>query len=220
MSTISLFGKVFDREKVFIAILSILYAVGVLGLLVNIHPQFIYLTPFNLLISTALILVSHSKWLRPHIIFCVLCFLCGFLSEVMGIQTGIIFGEYAYGEVLGFKIWDTPPMIGVNWLMLVYASSVTSNHLLGEKVASFARALLAAAGMVLLDILIEPVAIVYGFWEWEAENIPLQNYLAWFLIALVLCFLFQKMIGHQKNKVGVALFILQFVFFAILGMNN
>lgn len=220
MSTISVLGRDLDRGNLFIAILAILYAVGVLGLLVNIHPQFVYLTPVNLLVSVGLVLGSHPHWKRSHIFFCILCFLCGFLSEVMGVQTGIIFGEYAYGEVLGFKIWDTPLMIGINWLMLVYASSVTANQLLGDKVSAIAKALVAAVGMVILDILIEPVAIVYGFWEWEAEHIPLQNYLAWFVIAFVLCWLFQKMIGNAKNKVGVALFILQFVFFAILGMNN
>ncbi len=220
MNTISIFGKEVKREFLFIIILTILYAVGVLGLLWNIHPQFIYLTPLNLLVSVGLILINHAKWTRPHIIFCVLCFLSGFFSEVAGVQTGIIFGEYAYGKVLGFKIWDTPPMIGINWLMLVYASSVSVNHVLNDKVPVIAKALVAAAGMVILDVLIEPVAIVYGFWEWEAEHIPLQNYLAWFLIAFALCWGFQKMIGNKKNKVAVALFILQFVFFIILGMNN
>jgi uncharacterized membrane protein len=220
VSTISILGNDIKKEHLYIGILTILYTVGIVGLLGDIHPQFIYLTPINLLVSTGLLLPNHPKWLRSHIIFCVLCFMCGFLSEVMGVQTGIIFGEYAYGDVLGFKIWDTPLMIGINWLMLVYASSVTANHLLKDKAHTVAKALIAAGGMVILDVLIEPVAIVYGFWEWEAEHIPLQNYLAWFVIAFVLCWLFQKMIGNIKNKVAVALFILQFVFFAILGMNN
>ena len=38
--------------------------------------------------------------------------------------------------------------------------------------------------MVLLDIMIEPVAIELDFWQWEGGNIPLQNYLMWFIVAL------------------------------------
>lgn len=149
----------------------------------------------------------------------VICFLIGLFSEILGVQTGLVFGEYSYGKVLGPKILGTPLVIGVNWLMLVYCSSVSINYLL-QKDSPFIKALLAAAAMVALDFLIEPVAIKYGFWSWGGEEIPLQNYLAWFAIALVLCFLFQKMIGKKKNKVALALFIMQFLFFLILGIAD
>ena len=40
--------------------------------------------------------------------------------------------------------------------------------------------------MVGLDFLIEPVAISLDFWSWQGGQIPLQNYIMWFLISLVM----------------------------------
>ncbi len=217
MKSISINGIKAEVDQLAIAALAIVYLVGITGILGNIHPQFIYLTPINLLFSTVLVLLNHGPWKAAHVGFLVLCFVIGFFSEVLGVQTGLIFGEYSYGDVLGLKLWGTPLMIGVNWLMLVYCSCVTVNHITVDSPA-WLKATLAAGAMVLLDILIEPVAIDYRFWTWEEAKVPLQNYLAWFLIALVLCFLFQKMIGARKNKVAVVLFILQFLFFLILGV--
>ncbi len=217
MKSISIKGIKAEVDQLAIAALIIVYLVGITGLLGNIHPQFIYLTPVNLLFSTILVLLNHGSWKAVHILFLILCFFIGFFSEVLGVQTGMIFGEYAYGEVLGLKLWGTPLMIGVNWLMLVYCACATINQLT-TKSPDWLKALLAAGAMVILDFLIEPVAIEYGFWNWGGNEVPLQNYLAWFIIALVLCFLFQKMVGKRKNKVAVVLFFLQFLFFLILGV--
>lgn len=214
-TTISIKGVQIDQPTLAIAILTIVYLVGIAGILGDIHPQFIYLTPLNLLFSMALVLWHHEGWKPAHVIFCIICFTVGLVSEIIGVQTGLIFGEYTYGPVLGLKIWDTPVLIGLNWLMLVYCSSVLVNGVLPQ-LHYFLKAILAAAAMVGLDFFIEPVAVAYDFWSWENEHIPVQNYMAWFLIALVLCMLFQKMVGRQINKVAVALFILQLVFFGSL----
>ena len=37
--------------------------------------------------------------------------------EVIGVQTGFPFGDYQYGTRLGTTLYDTPPMIGVLWLL-------------------------------------------------------------------------------------------------------
>jgi len=131
----------------------------------------------------------------------------------LGVQTGQIFGSYEYGPVLGWKVFDTPLMIGVNWAMLVYCAGVTVNHI-APMMNKIGKALLAAGMMTGLDFFIEPVAIHYNFWQWNEGAVPLQNYLAWFVIAFLLLLAFYQLMGRAKNKVGVILFILQFLFFA------
>ncbi len=204
-----------DKSWLSIGVLIVLYCVGILGISINIFPGFIYLTPINLLVSTFIILAFHQEWSRDFILFVIVTYLLGFSIEYFGVNTGIIFGVYTYGDVLGPKVGDTPLMIGVNWLMLSYCSGITVNHLLGDKNFIF-KSILGASILVLLDFFIEPVAIKYNFWTWEAVSVPLKNYIAWFVIAFTIQLFFNLVAGNSKNKVAIALLLLQFGFFGLL----
>ena len=143
-------------------------------------------------------------------------FLWGFLIEVIGVNTGVIFGSYSYGPFLGPKILDTPLLIGMNWAMLLYATACTINILI-KKSPHILKAVLIALFVTGLDYLIEPGAIKMQYWTWSEVAPPLQNYIAWFLIALPLAGLFQYKLPNLKNKTGLTLFIVQAVFFLCLG---
>lgn len=207
----------FSSEGLAIAVLSILYIVGITGIVMEIHPNFILLTPINLLLSVGIVLAFHTNQYPNIQIFLIITYLYGFSAELYGVQTGLLFGEYTYGRVLGPKIGGTPLVIGVNWVLLSYSIGVTMNHLF-PKGHWLPKGFLAAILMVSLDILIEPVAIQQGFWSWKEGKPPLQNYLGWFLVSLPLLCIFTKTQGAVRNKVAVALFILQILFFAILNV--
>ena len=207
-----------QKDNLAIAILLLLYIVGIGALWFDVHPDFILLTPVNLLISLGLMLWRHPAKDRALWIFVGICYIAGFVVEMAGVQTGLIFGEYKYGKVLGLKLWGTPLLIGVNWVMLVYASAVVVDRL-WEKMPLLPRIALAAAIMVALDVLIEPVAVAFGFWSWERGIIPLQNYVAWYVLAFALIALFYKLKGRVFNKAALALLVLQFLFFGILNIR-
>ena len=205
------------RPEAAIAILLIFYGVGITGVALRIHEDFLLLTPLNLLLSLALTLAHHPDWSWKTAFFLGLCYVVGFGAELFGIQTGLLFGDYAYGPVLGPQVLGTPLMIGINWMLLAYAAGVTANHLLPGRHWAL-RALLGALLMVLLDWFIEPVAIRYDFWSWTEGTPPLQNYLGWFLVALPLLAVFAELQAHIRNKVAVALLLIQLVFFLTLGI--
>ncbi len=205
-------------SSIAIAILSILYIIGIVGIALPIHPDFVLLSPVNLMVSLLVMLVFHPKWGRGSILFLVLCYLVGQTAEIIGVQTGLLFGEYYYGPVLGPKWAETPFMIGVNWVILVYASGVLSNLWLKGK-SWFSKASFGALLMVVLDFFIEPVAMDIDLWQWPGLSAaPLQNYLAWFGIAFINHTLFQYFLKDVKNKVALALLILQFLFFILLNI--
>ncbi|MFN7119009.1 MAG: carotenoid biosynthesis protein [Saprospiraceae bacterium] len=207
-----------SKSGLAIMVLTILYIIGIVGIYKNIHPDFILLTPLNLLISLLIVLAFHSKKQDKKLrIFLVISYFAGFSAELYGVQTGQLFGEYAYGRVLGLKLWDTPLMIGVNWMLLSYSIGVTTNHLFSKWHWLF-KGIIASLFMVGLDILIEPVAIRYDFWSWAQGTPPLQNYIGWFFVSLPLLSLFAKMQGEIRNKVAIALFVLQILFFFTLNL--
>lgn len=204
-----------SKTNLGIIYLSIIYLVGIVGILLPIHPEFIRLTPLNLLVSLGTVLLFHPQWSRNTGIALSAFFVIGFFAEVFGVNTGLLFGTYYYEEVLGWKIWGTPIMLGVNWMLLGYCCGVTVNQFF-PRLTWWQKGPIAAALMVFLDLFIEPVAIQYNFWEWPGNVVPLQNYLGWYLVSLPLLWLFAYLQGQIRNKVGVALLLMQLIFFAVL----
>jgi len=201
-----------------IRVLIILYIVGIAGVTIPLHDQFMLLTPLNLL-TTFFIAVWADKNKSARLYLALgICYLSGLIIELVGVQSGVLFGEYSYGATLGPKIWGTPLIIGVNWAMLVYGTASISNKLFLNK-NILLRAAFAATLMVALDVLIEPVAGYYDFWRWSDAPInalivaPIQNYTTWWIAAFILNILFLKMVPELKNVVIEVLFYLQSVFF-------
>ncbi|MEX1190209.1 MAG: carotenoid biosynthesis protein [Bacteroidia bacterium] len=193
-------------------ILIIFHVVGIVGLSSSIRPYMIELTSFNLLLSLFVLLAFHPKYSPRFFVFAITSFLIGFGAEWLGVHTGYLFGDYAYGSVLGIKLDDIPLIIGVNWVML--------SIVCGEIVSSFIhpkalRAILAALLMTGLDYLIEPVAINLGYWHWQSSEIPLSNYASWFIVALPLQFLYQWS-RSGNNPLAKWLFLSQVLFFIAL----
>jgi len=192
----------------------IFFGVGVLGLYYKeTRDLFITLTPFSLLLGMGLMFMMHEKWQLKHVLVFGVIVLMGFFVEVAGVLTGLVFGEYSYGRALGFKIWGTPPMIGLNWLMLIYAVYYIVNR---WKIPVVLKILAGATLMVIYDIIMEPVAIQLDMWSWGGGDIPLQNYIAWFFISVVMLAIFYLSKIEYRNKVASALFFVQMGFFLIL----
>jgi putative membrane protein len=188
-----------------------MHVAGVIGLLHPFtHDLFLALVPFNLLVTAGLLFMFHRDLGRPFLVFCLLTYAAGFLVEVAGVHTGLIFGSYAYGAALGFKVWQVPLLIGVNWLVLVYSTGVVTHRLIPGR---WLPPLVGAAVLVLLDVFIEPVAIRYGFWGWHTADIPLRNYVGWYVTALVLLTLFAALPFRKANPLAPWVLGVQFLFF-------
>jgi uncharacterized membrane protein len=201
-----------------IIFMSIMYSVGLIGFLMKIHPDFPLLTPFNLTLSLVVSLYFHREKNTKFLLVCLCIMSVGFMVEAIGVNTGKIFGTYEYGKILGFKLWQTPLSISVNWLLTSYCAAMFVNEVMPNQRHLGIKALIASLVMVGLDIFIEPVAMKTDMWQWENNIIPFQNYVGWFLTALPLQMLLFYVIGHAKNKVAYVVFMLQALFFLILNL--
>ncbi len=190
-----------------------MYVAGIIGLNIPLTaPLFRFLTPFNLLASCGILLYFHQEWNRNFLIFITLTFLIGYFIEVIGVKTGMIFGEYQYETTLGFKILNVPPVIGVNWLLLVYC--VGSSFCRVTKPLYF-KVLYGALLMTMFDFLAEPIAIRLDMWSWHEITPPLQNYIGWFITSAFLLTLFHTLKFRKDNPIALWLLILQICFFGI-----
>jgi bisanhydrobacterioruberin hydratase len=204
------------RPKYYQPILYLLisaYIAGLIGLQwLPTRNLFQQLIPFNLLLSLSILLFFHRDYDRRTLLVFFSIAILGFVIEWIGVNSGRIFGVYWYETSLGFKIFNIPPIIGVNWLVLVYCSTDVANRLVNNQ---WLNAAIASSIMVMLDILIEPVAIFFKMWNWQDGVVPLQNYIAWWIISFFFCLLFNMTIKKTNNSMAPMLLLLQFIFFAL-----
>ncbi|WP_018616266.1 carotenoid biosynthesis protein [Segetibacter koreensis] len=213
----------------FIAIL--FHVSGFIGMFTSKSNWFVDNTPLNLLIMFALILWTDKGKNASFLAFFLICFAVGMLTEIIGVNTSLLFGEYEYGKVLGTGILDVPWLIGINWFTVMYCSGVVIAHLHRqiEQKSSAAEILLTPRVKLLsfifdgallatfFDFVLEPVAIKLGYWKWLGSgSIPFSNYLCWFLISSLLLTVFKLLSFPKHNQFAVHLLIIELLFFGAL----
>ena len=193
--------------------LIIIYTVGLVGLNTSWRDEIAALTPYTLSLSVLVLFLNHREWNRYFVIFVAFASISGYLIELIGVESKIIFGIYSYGETLGYKLYGVPVIMGLNWFLMVYACGMVANLF---RYGVFLKSIIGAFLMVILDLSLEPVAVILDFWTWENGIIPLQNYVAWFAVAFILLIYFHKLGLKKMNRIAVGLFIIQYIFFFIL----
>lgn len=174
------------------------------------------LTPIHLFAMFALFLWANSYFSIKLIKAIIVIYLIGVLAEVLGVRYNIIFGNYYYGNSLGLQVFEVPIIIGFNWLTLSFATYGVSSYLFKNKtiITVFASIL-----MVLTDYIIEPMAGALDFWYWAGGNIPIQNYVGWFFVSLIIHSILVKMNFKFNIKLCLALLLSQILFFTIQYFN-
>jgi bisanhydrobacterioruberin hydratase len=202
------------------AIAIIFHTVGLTGILIFNSGLIIRSTPLNLLLSFALLLCTAPAKNQRLWLLTAACIITGITVEVIGVNSGWLFGNYQYGPVLGFKIFNAPLIIGINWFIIIYCCGNSIQLLAARyniRLPVGVLALAAAALAVLFDWLIEPTAIKLNYWSWAAGKIPLYNYVCWYIVSyLLLQLYYQKCLPPRANKLAVNLLLIQFVFFLLL----
>jgi len=162
-----------------------------------------------------------------------------FVMEALGVATGAIFGEYAYGPTMWFQWLGVPFVIALNWCVLTLACnevgirfiklfrkekpvtqetvmSANQESKIENRESRILPAAVAAVLTALYDVLIEPVAISLDYWQWGGGDIPLQNYLAWAAIAFVISLPLYLLKIRFRSPVLMVYFLAQLFFFVVL----
>jgi putative membrane protein len=200
-----------------IVIIILFHFVGLVGLIVPAtQPLFLQIVPWHLLLMLLVIVLAHKNFDNKFAAFTALIFITGIVLEWIGVHKQWLFGNYAYGNTLGLKIVNVPLTIGINWFLLIYAAGVTMQR---SRLKSMGpRVIVGALLLVLLDLLIEPVAIRFDYWHWADNIIPFKNYYCWFLVSAVMLFVFEKF-GFKKQSIAApVLLATEFVFFGVLNI--
>ena len=228
----SIIPKTASEKVVFAARLALLFhVVGFTGIVFVDRAFFVTLTPLNLLLSAGLLVWTQEQKNKWFYLFFLVAFTTGMITEYIGVNYQLLFGYYEYGSALGPKIGGVPLLIGVNWFVIVLCSGVAVQTLLNliwnklrekdlaprNNVGFWSFIIDGALTATFFDWLMEPVAVELRFWQWLGDgNIPMFNYVCWFLISAALLLLLRILHINRENQFAVHLLLIQSVFFLAL----
>lgn len=156
------------------------------------------------------ILAVRSLGWKRAILFTAIAWATAFLAELSSIHIGFPFGLYHYIEATRGRelwIWGVPFMDSLSFTFLAYASYMVALHLIpsGRRISVL---ILATALFVLLDVVIDPLALrgdrwflgkIYFYSEGGLYfGVPLSNFFGWAIVGFTILALFQA-IGRRQG---------------------
>jgi len=112
-------------------------------------------------------------------------------------------------------LFETPVVIGVNWLFLALSTYGLVQYFTKKAIWLI---LLPPVLMTALDFLVEPVAMKLGFWSWENDIIPLQNYAMWFITSVIIHSIIWVFKPTINAKISFTIVGVQVLFFGVLSV--
>ena len=200
-----------------IGIIWLFHICGMIGISYGNKEFFLAFTPINLFISFVLLFINQVQLEKPELNVALIIFFIGMISEILGVNYGLIFGDYVYLDNLGFKVLGVPVLIGVNWIILTFITGSMSSYIIKNK---YVAALTGAILMILLDLIIEPVAPLLGFWIFDLPTVPLQNYIGWFVIGLTTQYIYHFSVERKEYSFSINLLLINAIFFAFLNFQD
>ena len=220
----------FSKYQAATAIAVLFHAIGLIGILFFNRQFFVQSTVINLLLMFVLLVWTQKEKNGYFFLFVLAAFALGLSAEIIGVNTGALFGNYSYGDVLGYKFMKVPLIIGINWFVIIYCCGVAIHTLLMKainrisfetktkpmRLKAISVIIDGATIAVFFDWIMEPVAVKLGFWKWDNGDVPFYNYLCWLMVSNIMLAVFHFSKFNKQNKFAVNLLLIQMMFFLLL----
>jgi len=214
-----------------------------------IHPlleDFVMLPkiPGGIEIKTIFLLffsLSHAWYVlgwKNTLVFFALTAAVSWGYEQIGVETGLIYGDYYYTDTLGEKFGHVPIIIPLAWFMMIYPSYIIANLITtGRPIAkytSFSKiiglAVISAMVMTAWDLVIDPYLSgpTEQAWIWEKGggyfDVPLHNFAGWLLTTFTIFILYRlfeyKRKWSPKIELGVFTMIIPVSAYGLMLIAN
>jgi putative membrane protein len=202
-----------------VSILIIAFFTVGLGLHLSPYTQkyVLAITDITMLLTNSLVLyfLFREQENKKLLYWSISAFILTYLTELAGVRTGLIFGDYYYGDTMKFQIFNVPVVIGMNWVILMLGTYSISQSM---KLKSVFVPLVSSLLIVVFDFIMEDVAVKLDYWQWTGNEIPFKNYVAWFVISLIFSGLLHLLEVKVNNRLIKIYVFVQLGFFIGLRM--
>lgn len=206
-----------NKKNISIFIIWLVHISGLLGMVFYDLDFFAGYTSINLFLMSIILFANIKLNNKNQIFSLLLIFLIGMFSEFIGVNYGLIFGEYIYGNNLGFKLFGVPFLIGLNWVILTVicaniASILTKNNSIIQII------ILGTLLMLFMDFVMEPIAPKLDLWKFKNLVVPTSNYIGWLIISILTQTIYNIQFKEKEIKLSFNLYTAIFIFFVSLNL--
>lgn len=206
-----------NKKNISIFIIWLVHISGLLGMVFYDLDFFAGYTSINLFLMSIILFANIKLNNKNQIFSLLLIFLIGMFSEFIGVNYGLIFGEYIYGNNLGFKLFGVPFLIGLNWVILtVICANIASILIKNNSIIQII--ILGTLLMLLMDFVMEPIAPKLDLWKFKNLVVPTSNYIGWLIISILTQTIYNIQFKEKEVKLSFNLYTAIFIFFVSLNL--
>ena len=206
-----------NKKNISIFIIWLVHISGLLGMVFYDLDFFAGYTSLNLFLMSIILFANIRLNNKNRIFALLLIFLIGMLSEFIGVNYGLIFGEYIYGNNLGFKLFGVPLLIGLNWVILTVICANIASFLIKNN-SILQMIIVGTSLMLLIDIVMEPIAPKLDLWKFKNLVVPSSNYIGWLIISILTQTIYNTKFKQKEVKLSFNLYTAIFTFFVFLNL--
>lgn len=186
---------------------------GLFGIFYVDFNLFLSLSPISLFFTFLIVLFYNVEFSLKQLSVAFFIIFMSFICEIIGVNYGILFGSYEYGNNLAPLIFGVPLVIGLNWFVLTISCGNISHYIFSKN--KYFSILFGSFLMLILDFVMEQVSGNIDFWYFYDKNL-LFNYITWFLFGLLNQYLYQSFMNKKNLIISINIYFSFFVFFLIL----
>ena len=206
-----------NKKNISIFIIWLVHISGLLGMVFYDLDFFAGYTSINLFLMSIILFANIKLNNKNQIFSLLLIFLIGMFSEFIGVNYGLIFGEYIYGNNLGFKLFGVPFLIGLNWVILtVICANIASILIKNNSIIHII--ILGTLLMLFMDFVMEPIAPKLDLWKFKNLVVPTSNYIGWLIISILTQTIYNIQFKEKEVKLSFNLYTAIFIFFVSLNL--
>lgn len=148
--------------------------------------------------------------------------------ETFAILTGFPYGHFGYSEHLGYKILGQVPWtVAFAWTPLMLCAYAAARSLFVSRLRRIAFATLL---LVTFDLVLDPGAVLLGFWQYPGgglyHGVPLSNFLGWVFSGLLGSSIMEAAVSYFKPllpppvQMGSSAFFIMFFWTALAAFGG
>lgn len=172
------------KRKIVIPVAIVLAILGLFLAVIPMQAELWYISVIAILLFGAPVVIYTVQWLGRYKGLALIGGLgiYALLIETFAIQTGMPYGQFSYGGLLGPKLFDSVPVtVLLAWTPLVLGVLAV----LPPITPLWKRVIVATVSLVVVDMVLDPAAVHIGFWAWDVPGfyygVPLVNFAGWVL---------------------------------------
>lgn len=210
------------KQRIYIFSIFLFLAIGAF-FMVNVElPSWSYIpSAINIFIFAIPAFLGLKRWIgwKKAVLLFLILGIFALAIETNAILTGFPYGHFGYSDLLGYRLFGyTPWTVALAWTPLILSAYAVSYLLFS---ASISRIAFTASALVAFDLVIDPGAVLLGFWKYSAGGVyygvPFINFVGWMfsgVLGAILIEFFMKYLKPEKpapsELAGSSIFIIFF----------